>query len=121
MIPKQVEESKIAGADAVLLIRNLLDTKQYHRLIKACIKYKIEPITEIDELYTDVVGKNILVNSRDLNTGEIDSERAERVVAQYKKYNNVIYASGENSDRVIKKGIADAVLIGTKFMRGELL
>ncbi len=53
----------------------------------------------IDELYTAVVGRNILVNSRDLNTGKIDKERAERVVAQYKKYNNVINASGEHSDR----------------------
>ena len=120
MIPRQIKESKEAGADAVLIIRNLLPRDQYHLLIKTCALFKIIPITEINELYTDVIGENILVNSRDLNTEEIDRKRAERVVAQYREYQNVIYASGENSDRVVKKGIANAVLIGTAFMKGKL-
>ena len=47
MIPRQVKESKEAGADAVLIILDMLNICQYNILIKACRKYKILPIIEI--------------------------------------------------------------------------
>ena len=122
MIPKQIKESKEAGADAVLLIRNMINTIQYNILMEACKKYKIEPITELGGSGIEkALGRIVLINSRNLNTGQFNKGLAERRCIVYKSAGyNVIYASGENSDRVVKKGIADAVLIGTAFMRHEV-
>ncbi len=119
MIPRQIEESKQAGADAVLIIREMLHENQYNILIEACKKYKITPIVEAG---IRTSGSNIIMfNSRNLNTSTFDKALAERRCKAFKAaHYNVIYASGENSDRVIKAGIADAVLIGTAFMRDEL-
>jgi indole-3-glycerol phosphate synthase len=119
MIPRQIEESKIAGADAVLLIKDFLSLEQYIVLTNACAKLGIDFITEVTGCDM-VIGSKVLVNTRDLNTGTFYSERAKNICRFYKKNIknvNVIYASGESSDKVVKKGIADAVLIGTAFMR----
>ncbi len=137
MVPKQIKESKEAGADAVLLIYEFLEFEQYKELIKACKKCKIMPIVEInwfggheDTWYEknklrsiQIEGSvTILVNSRDLNTGYINKKYAEYVCKRLEVngIKDFIYASGEKSDRVVKKGIADAVLIGTAFMQGKL-
>jgi len=120
MIPRQIKESKEAGADAVLIIRDFLTSNQYDVLIQTCEKEHIIPITETQQIIIHI-GKIVLVNSRNLNTGKFYRKQAEEVCREYKAWNkNVIYASGEDSDRVIKEGIADAVLIGTKFMQGKL-
>jgi len=120
MIPRHIKESKEAGADAVLILGNFLTFEQYDRIIKECRRENIIPITETH--YLDFsLEEPILVNSRDLNTGKFNRKQARRVCKDYKNVGkNVIYASGENSDKVIKQGIADAVLIGTAFMQGKL-
>lgn len=142
MIPRQIKESKEAGADAVLILYEFLKYGQYKELIKACKKYKIVPIVEISKLghcidpnyehskLHSILSEGhvtILVNSRDLNSdgkiSKIDKGYAEWVCKRLKEngIKNFIYASGEKSDRVVKKGIADAVLIGTTFMNGKLI
>lgn len=122
MVPLQIKESKEAGADAVLLIRNLLSENQYYTLIGACKIFKIEPITELGGSgIRKPLGKIVLINSRDLNIGEFDKELAKKRCTAYKSAGfNVIYASGENSNKVVEKGIVDAVLIGTSFMKGKM-
>ena len=120
MIPRQIKESKEAGADAVLIIRDFLTSEQYDVLIQACEKEQIIPITETHQIDYPI-GEPILVNSRNLNTGRFSKKQAEKICKMYKKSGkNVIYASGESSDRIIKQKIADAVLIGTAFMQGKL-
>ena len=123
MIPKQIEESKEMGADAVLLIADFLTTEQYVKLTAFCKAIDIEYITEIGNVNFGIIGRNVLINSRNLNTGKFHRELAEehcRFWKERSKSFNVIYASGEKSDRVIKKGIADAVLIGTAFMQEKM-
>ncbi len=122
MIPKQVKESKESGADAVLIIKTFLNVMQYDKLIDSCKKENIIPITEVNkDLLFRMRGEAILINSRNLNTGNFDIDETEELCKRLRDgEENVIYASGENSDRVIKEGIADAVLIGAAFMRGEL-
>ncbi len=120
MIPRQIKESKDAGADAVLLIRDFLTKEQYGKLIDTCEKENVISITEITSAIL-VDSKVVIVNSRNLNTGDIYPGNAEKVCKDIRKlYKNIIYASGENSDRVIKEGIADAVLIGTAFVKDKL-
>ena len=121
MIPRQIKESKEAGANAVLIIRDFLDTYQYEKLIDSCKENKIIPITEISYFnFEENLQSPVLVNSRDLNTENIDYAYAEDICSLLKKRSkNIIYASGENSDRVIKEGIADAVLIGTAFVKDK--
>ena len=120
MIPRQIKESKEAGADAVLIIREFLTEIQYIKLLEECEKNKIIPITEIVKLI-EHLQEPILVNSRDLNDEIIWRKHADALCLALKdKYKNVIYASGENSDRVIKEGIADAVLIGTAFVQDKI-
>ena len=83
----------------------------------------ITPITEVHNSIQPMMESDsiILVNSRNLNTTEITKEKAENLCLYYKNRNfNVIYASGENSNRVIKKRIVDAVLIGTAFMNEKI-
>ena len=124
MVPKQIEESRQMGADAVLIIRDFLTSKQYDELIFACRTKGVIPLTEVHNRYCEDAWKirdPILVNSRNLNTGEFNKNQAIAICKAFKEGGkNVIYASGENSDKVVKEGIADAVLIGTAFMRGEL-
>lgn len=123
MVPKQVKESKEAGADAVLLIRYFLSNHQYKVLLEACDEHKIISIVEVNSgtLNYTINNSRVLVNSRDLNTGKFYKKRAEEVCKVFKDTGfNVIYASGENSGRVVKEGIADAVLIGTAFMQDKL-
>lgn len=123
-ISKQIKESKEAGADAVLLLRDFLTSWQYDILLSTCTEENIMPITEVHSRYhppnPKIIGP-ILVNSRNLNNGRFYRKQATEICKAFKEGGkNVIYASGENSDRVIKKGIADAVLIGTAFMKGKL-
>lgn len=121
MIPKQIKESKEAGANAVLLLKNYLTEEQYEELVYTCHSLKITPLTEVQGKMQPSVDCLVMINSRDLNTGKINKKQAEELCKDYKQAGfNVIYASGENSDRVVKKGIADAVLIGTAFMQNKL-
>lgn len=122
-IPRQIEESAISGADYVLLLVEYLKKSQLERMIEECYKEKLSPLLEVNS-YKRLPStiNSVLVNSRDLNTGFIDRRKAENVCKRYMKdgIREIIFGSNENSDEIVKRGIANYVLIGTAFMKEVL-
>ena len=111
----QLVEARAYGADAVLLIAAALDPAQMTDLLDAArdlglgVLVEVHADAEVDGLdldRVDVLG----VNSRDLQTFEVDLGRAERIFARLP----------ERVVRVAESGIRtadDAFLVGTHFMR----
>lgn len=118
MIPRQIDESIKAGANYILLLVEYLSRKQLKKLIEYCNEKKIAPILEVNNYINFKEGHFILVNSRDLNTGKINKKKARKVCKRYKNDGHyTIYASGENSENIVIKKIAEDILIGTAFMK----
>ena len=121
----QLVEARAYGADAVLLIAAALDARQLHDLLDAARDLDLGVLVEVhadDELEkldldrVDVLG----VNSRDLQTFEVDLSRAERIFAALPDRIVRVAESGirtaEDAARLRGYG-ADAFLVGTHFMR----
>lgn len=119
LIPKQISE--FPKIDYILLLAEYLPQAQLERLIDYCHAENILPLVEVCSYKDFNQRETILVNSRDLNTGKINREKAIELCKMYKKGGfNVVYGSGEDSDTIAKQGIADYVLIGTAFMKETL-
>jgi len=123
MTQLQINESIKAGANGVLLIKYFLDAVQLSTLLSYCKKKKIVPFVEIraiDTSYLKDPGYPIVVNSRSLNSGRPEKELAETICLTLKGKSNVIYASGEESDRILTEKKADGVIIDTGFMQEKI-
>lgn len=121
MIPRQIDESKKAGADWVLLLSEYLAKDQLNLLKDYCEKKYIGYIIETNSYNDSFKWRDrILVNSRNLNTGLINKGKAINVCRGYKNGQPLTYASGEKSNDISDKGIAFYVLIGTAFMKEKL-
>lgn len=119
MIPRQID--KFIKIDYALLLAEYLPQTQLERLGDYCHVKGILPLIEVSSYKKFKHKEMILVNSRNLNTGEINREKAIELCKEYKKEGyNVIYGSGENSDMIARQKIADYVLIGTAFMKETL-
>lgn len=117
----QLAEARAAGAAAALLIARALSPAQLEAMMHAASVYEIEPLVEVRteaelalaiELGARVVG----VNSRDLETLEIDPSVAERLLATVPRGVIAIAESGiEGRDDVEARAHwgADAVLVGS--------
>lgn len=125
--PSQVIESRVEGADAVLLIAAALSEAELKALLASAedlgLGTLVETHTEEDlekALATDaeVVG----VNARDLETLEVDPERALALLARVPQDRIGVLESGvttrEHVDRATEAG-ARAVLVGEALMRAE--
>lgn len=121
----QVLEARIAGADAVLLIAEILDDKQLPILIAAIHSARMQALVEVYEpsnltrvLETDAV--LIGVNNRDLRTFEADLEHTIRLAPRVPPDRVLVSESGirtaDDIARLQKVGVR-AVLIGETFMR----
>ena len=124
-IPRQIDESYEAGASHVLLLAEYLESNQLEKLVDYCsndFSGLILPVLEVNSYRK--LPKNteiVLVNSRNLNTGKIKMEKAIEACKKYREKGfSVVYASGENSDAMVNREIADYVLIGTAFMKESL-
>jgi indole-3-glycerol phosphate synthase len=124
--PAQIERAWAAGADAVLLIvRCLRQGGLLPRLIEAARSRGVEPFVEVvDEHELDVAlaaGARVVgVNARDLDTLEIDGERAKRVLASIPAGTVAAHLSGLKSASdaaAVAASRADAALIGEALMR----
>jgi indole-3-glycerol phosphate synthase len=120
-----VLEARIAGADAVLLIAEILDEKQLPILIAAIHSARMQALVEVYEpanltrvLETDAV--LVGVNNRDLRTFETDLEHTIRLAPNVPADRVLVSESGIRSADDIKRlqkfGVR-AVLIGETFMR----
>lgn len=123
----QIYESKIIGADAVLLISSLLEADKLKRFIKICDELGMSALVEAHtaaeiEKALEAEARIIGVNNRNLQTFEVDLENCIRLRDLVP--GDIIYVaeSGIRTREDIKllesAGI-DAVLIGEAFMRSE--
>jgi indole-3-glycerol phosphate synthase len=123
-----------ANSDVILLIAGVLG-KRLPEFIEIARRSNIEPLVEVHnekeleyvlECETNLIG----INNRSFETLEIDLETAEKLIPLVKehdhKYNQkhlIIGESGikgtDDARRMIKAG-ADALLVGTYLMEGNL-
>jgi indole-3-glycerol phosphate synthase len=124
--PVQIDRAWAAGADAVLLIvRCLRQGGLLPRLMEGARSRSLEPFVEVvDEHELDVAlaaGARVVgVNARDLETLEVDAERAKRVLASIPAGTVAVHLSGLKSGTdaaAVAASRADGALIGEALMR----
>lgn len=123
--PYQIYEARAMGADAILLIAALLDTKTMqefaaiaHSLGLACLTevHNEEELSSALDAGCDLLG----INNRNLKTFEVNLSVTERLASQVPDGRVLVSESGirNNGDmKVVRKHGADAVLIGETLMR----
>ena len=124
----QIDMAFSCGADVILLINAFLSHEEAVRLSQYAKSKGLFVLFEIhheDELLTlnDICFDMLGVNSRNLHTLEVNTDRAERVIAQAKEsFHFVVAESGikdiHQAERFFASG-ADALLIGEALMKME--
>jgi indole-3-glycerol phosphate synthase len=122
---KQVYESKAAGADAMLLIAGILEESKLRDLYSLCYGLKMESLVEvhtIQELEKAMnIGAEIIgINNRNLKSFGVDNSTFSSIAEHIPDEKIVVAESGIHSREdllYMKNAQADAVLIGTHFMR----
>ena len=123
----QIYESKLIGADCILLIASILSDLQIEEFVKIAKKLELDYLIEIHDekelkrvvLYEDAL---IGVNNRNLNTFEVDLDNSIRIKNLFKKKNIFIAESGIKSiDDInyLKLHNINVFLIGESLMRGN--
>jgi len=123
----QIYESKLIGADCILLIASILSDQQIEEFVKITKKLELDYLIEIHdekelkraELYKDAL---IGVNNRDLNTFEVDLDNSIRMKNLFKEKNIFVAESGIKSiDDInyLKLHNINVFLIGESLMRGN--
>ncbi|KPK97698.1 MAG: hypothetical protein AMJ95_07865 [Omnitrophica WOR_2 bacterium SM23_72] len=122
--PYQIYESRLFGADAILLIADLLSKDRISEFLQIASDLKMQCLVEV---HTEKELKKVLnldapligINNRDLHTLEVDFKTTERLFPLIPKEKIVVVESGIKSyqDVLFLKilGVA-AVLIGEAFM-----
>jgi indole-3-glycerol phosphate synthase len=121
----QIYEAKTIGADAVLLICALLETKILSRYLTICTELGLSALVEAhtkEEILSALsAGASVIgVNNRDLKTFDVDLERCIRLRALVPSDKIYIAESGIKTAEDIKRlrdANVDAVLIGETLMR----
>ncbi len=123
----QVYESCFYGADAVLLIADILSIEQIIRFKDAALSLKMDCLVEahseedLDKAIkanSDIIG----LNNRDLHTFKLSLKTAENLMHLIPKGKIIVIESGikSNSDLMYFKSLgANAVLIGEAFMETD--
>ncbi len=126
--PIQIERAWAAGADSSLIIVRCLPRGQaVAELVAAGRTRGLEPFVEVVdeqelELAIDAGARVIGVNARDLDTLEMNAERARRVVAQIPRHLVAVHLSGLKSGADASEmaaSRADAALVGEALMRRD--
>jgi Indole-3-glycerol phosphate synthase len=127
LIPEQIYEGRLLGADAILLIARILMEEELESLYRLIIKLDMEPIIEIyDERDLEKVLKLnpriVMINNRDLSSFKVDIKNTIRLLSYIPKDILVISASGIKDKEDIKilyeHGVR-AVLVGESIVTSE--
>ncbi len=121
----QLDRAAVFGADAVLLIVRCLSQPDLRRLIAGAEARTLTPLVEV---YTEEECERALaagamvvgVNARDLNTLEMNTDRARRALNRLPSDVTAVHLSGIKSAegvRELRGTRADAALIGETLMR----
>ncbi len=125
--PYQVYESRFYGADAILLIADLLSKDKLSELMKLAFDLGLDYLVEV---HTEKELKKVLslkapligINNRDLHTFEVDIKTTERLFTLIPKDKVIVVESGikTRQDILFLKVLGvSAVLIGEAFMAAE--
>jgi len=123
----QIYESRINGADAILLIASILDKNQADEYIRMATEIGLYVIFEVHdrkevEMALSLNTKIIGINNRDLKTLRVDLHNAIALKREIPPEKIIISESGietrEDVKRMEQEGI-DALLIGSAFMEAE--
>jgi indole-3-glycerol phosphate synthase len=125
--PRQLQEARDRGADAVLLIARLVDAPHLKELAHTAREEGVEPLVEVmDERELDAAlaakARIVGVNARDLDSLAMDAERAARVLGSIPRDVVAVHLSGLKSAADVKRlsaGRADAALVGEALMRED--
>ena len=125
--PYQVYESRVAGADALLLIVSVLSDSELRDLLDLTHKLGMQALVEVHteaelkralSLSPQVIG----VNNRNLQTFEVDFENTARLRAMIPAEIAVVGESGisnaEDVQRMATIGV-DAILVGESLVRSK--
>ena len=122
----QIYESRLSGADAVLLIASILSSKRIDDFISTAKKFSMDCLVEInneDDLgkvlcsRADIIG----INNRNLNTLKIDTNTTLRLMDKIPDNKIIVSESGINSREYVEKikHKVDAILVGGLFMNSN--
>lgn len=122
---KQVWESKAIGADAMLLIAGVLEESKLKELYKLCYELGMESLVEVHtmaelEKAMNIGAEIIGINNRNLKSFGVDNYIFSSIAKHIPEDKIVVAESGIHSREdfmFMKQANADAVLIGTHFMR----
>jgi indole-3-glycerol phosphate synthase len=125
--PYQIYEAKVIGADAVLLICSLLDTKHIQEYLSICDALGLSALVEAhtkDEIDMALqAGARIIgVNNRNLQTFSVDFNNSMNLRCFVPESISFVAESGIRSPKdmaVLKAADVDAVLIGEMLMRSK--
>ncbi len=125
--PYQIYQSKVIGADCILLICSLLEENKLTRYLELCNELGLSALVEAhneEEVRKAVACKAriIGVNNRDLKTFQVDLNNSIRLRRLVPEDTLFIAESGIKSAEdieVLRKAKIDGVLIGETFMRAK--
>ena len=123
----QIYESKLIGADCILLIVSILSDQQIEEFVEIAKKLELDYLIEVHdenelkraELYEDAL---IGVNNRNLKTFEVDLDNSVRLRNLFIKNNIFIAESGIKSKKdvdYLKSNNIKVFLIGESLMKGN--
>jgi indole-3-glycerol phosphate synthase len=130
--PVQLEQSRLIGADAVLLIAAILPGDGLKEMISQTAKLGMEPLVEVHdekELHRalEADAKIVGINNRDLRDFSVDLSVSERLIGEMARLGardgRVVVGesgigSGKDTKRLNAAGV-DAVLVGEALMRSD--
>jgi indole-3-glycerol phosphate synthase len=122
----QIDEARVTGADAILLIVAALDATRLQQLYEHAMGLGLDVLVEVHdeeefEQALAIGSKLIGVNNRDLRTFEVDLATTERIAARLNDPNVVLVAESgiscaEDVERLERAGAA-GFLVGELLMR----
>lgn len=123
----QVYESAVAGADAILLIAQILTQEELNRYLALSKELGLEVLVEVHneediEKALNTPASIIGINNRDLTTFNVDISVTQRLIRLIPETKVIVSESGiETYEQVmfLKSMGVNAVLIGETFMRTE--
>jgi indole-3-glycerol phosphate synthase len=125
--PSQVIESRAAGADAVLLIAACVSASELEALIRTADDLAMAALVEThadDDLDKALAaGARVVgVNARDLETLDVDADRALRALRRVPGDRIAVFESGIRTRADVEAAVeagASAILVGETLMRAE--
>jgi len=118
----QIHESRLHGADALLLIASLLTAEQIDHFIRLARLYQMDCLVEVHteselEMVLGTRAEIIGINNRDLTTFQVDIHTTNRLRRMIPDDRIVVSESGFYTLADIQAVNANAVLIGTALMK----